>query len=376
MRRRTRVVLGVVLSTVVVLGCAGVGWALSTVDRWLFDVVLDPGPWDPALTPPAPDYSWYTAWAAQPGRQDASTTAIAELPAIDPIDSRADVFYVHPTTWLGTQWNGPIDNPVVIEATERGGTLIQASVFNACCAVWGPRYRQAHGRAFTHPDEPGDRALDVAFSDVDAAFDLFLRRTGPRGFIIAGHSQGSMLAARLLRERVAGTELEPYLIAAYLPGAPIRAETVGGLPTCAHATQTGCVVAWNARGPDYQPTHLEYDADDPDTMKGRICVNPLSWDDPDAHAPASAHSGALFLDTAEPVLKPAFADAQCVDGALVITEMGDPERDAASKVLLWMTGPDNYHPIEYQLFYADLRANAIDRTEAWLRRPSSHTTPE
>jgi len=35
-----------------------------------------------------------------------------------------------------------------------------------------------------------------------------------------------------------------------------------------------------------------------------------------------------------------------VDGALVITELGDLERDPASQVLLWMMGTENYHPIE------------------------------
>ncbi len=131
---------------------------------------------------------------------DGADVALASLPATDQIEAPIAVFYVHPTTRVGTQWNGPWDDPMVVEGTHRGGTLIQASVFNGCCAVYAPRYRQAHGRAFTEPDSHGDQAIELAYSDVSAAFDAFLEaRPEGAGFVVAAHSQGSMLAARLLR---------------------------------------------------------------------------------------------------------------------------------------------------------------------------------
>ena len=67
--------------------------------------------------------------------------------------------------------------------------------FNACCAVYAPRYRQANGRAFTHPDAKGQPALDLAYSDVERAFERFLAQTDDRPFLIASHSQGTQLAA-------------------------------------------------------------------------------------------------------------------------------------------------------------------------------------
>jgi len=367
MRKRTKVI-SIIAAILLIVACGGGGWALATVDQWLFDL-FDPGTFDPATVPPAPDFHGAAAWAALPTVEDGADVFLAELPAVDQAKAPVDVFYVHPTTWMGRAWNGPTDDPAVIAATTRGGTLIQASVFNGCCAVYAPRYRQANGLALIHPDAEGDQALEIAYADVSAAFDVFLEKTGERGFIIAGHSQGTVLAARLLRSRIAGTALQDRLVAAYLPGAPIRTETVGGLPTCVSARQTGCVVTWNARGPSYRPNGLEYDADHPETLKGRICVNPLSWDDATAHAPASANAGAVFFDTDTPAIQPAFADAQCVDGVLVITTMGDLQRDFMSRTLLWMTGPQNYHPIEYQLFYVNLRQNAAERVAAFLAAP-------
>jgi hypothetical protein len=338
--------------------------AIATMDRWLF-VVLDPGDFDPSMTPPAPDYAEQAAWAALPELDDGADVSLAELPAIDPLAAPADVFYVHPTTWLGAQWNAPFDDPAVIEATTRGGTLIQASAFNACCAVYAPRYRQANGRAYSLPDSNSEHAVAVAYADVSAAFDAFLAGTGERPFIIAGHSQGAMLGARLVRERIAGRALQQRLVVAYLPGGAVRAETIG-VPVCEQPTQTGCVVSWNARGPEFRHNVFELDARDEHTMVGRVCVNPITWATDGLGAAADRNAGAIFFDTDEPVIKPAFADARCMDGVLVVTGMGDAERDVMSSILLWVMGPQNYHAIDVQLFYVDLRNNAVARVQAFM----------
>lgn len=363
--RIARVVVVVIVALLAVMGMG-----LATMDRWLFEV-LDPGPFDASATPTAPDYAAPESWAALPETSDGADVSLPELSAVAPGDAPADVFYVHPTTWVGEAWNAPLSDPAIAEATERGGTLIQASVFNGCCAVYAPRYRQANGRAFVQPSEQGHRAIDLAYADIAAAFEVFLKRQSPRPYIVAAHSQGAVLAARLLRERIAGTKLQQRLVAAYLPGGPIRAETVGGVPSCDTPSQIGCVAAWNARGPSFVPNGFEYDAANPATMEGRLCVNPISWRTDGAHALAEHNAGAVFFDTPAPILKPAFADAQCVDGTLLVTVMGDPERDMMSKLLLWTMGPDNYHPIEYQLFYASLRRNAAERVAAF--REATHS---
>jgi hypothetical protein len=341
--------------------------AFFTVDRWLF-VALDPGRFDPAATPPAPDYASPDSWAALPSLEDGADVSLPELPAIDQSTAPADVFYVHPTTWLGPRWNAPIDDPAVVRATTRGGTLIQASVFNACCAVHAPRYRQASGLSYARPDPEGERAVAVAYADVSAAFEAFVARHGGRPFLLAGHSQGTVLAARLLREKIHGHEPGKRLVAAYLIGGPIRPDTIGeGVPVCATARDIGCVVAYNARAPGYTHNAFEFDASLPDPMAGRICVNPLSWTRDGQAAPASANHGAVFFDTAKPRVLPAFAAAQCDGGALVVRDVGELDRDFMSWLLL-RAMPRNYHAIEYQLFYADLRRNAVERVEAFLRR--------
>ncbi|MBK9259998.1 MAG: DUF3089 domain-containing protein [Polyangiaceae bacterium] len=362
---------GRVLGAIGLLGMAVMVVAFATLDRWLF-IALDPGPFDSTKTPAAPDYSKDTSWAALPTMDDDADVFLKELPAVSSGAAYADVFYVHPTTSLAKRWNAPIDEPEVIRATARGGTLIQASAFNACCAVYAPRYRQANGKAFVDANDDGNKAIDVAYSDVAAAFEAFLERRGAgRPFILASHSQGTVVAERLLREKIWGKSIAKDFVVGYLIGGPITRETLGAdIPVCNSESQWGCVVAYNVRGPRYQENALEFKNRDGTgtsrSMASRICVNPLTWKNDDVLAPVEKHQGAVFFDAETPAVLPAFTDGTCKDGKLLIQHMEKlPERDFASDLLLHVTGPDNYHPIEVQLFYVNLRNNAVGRVEAF-----------
>lgn len=151
-------------------------------------------PFDSHVVPLAPDYSAAAAWTAHPERRDPADAVPAGLRAIEQTRAPVDVFYVHPTTYLGSGWNGPVDDPELNAQTDELATLIQASAFNGCCAIYGPRYRQAHGQAFVQPGPDGASAIDLAYGDVLEAFRFFLEQhSRRRPFILAGHSQGSAL---------------------------------------------------------------------------------------------------------------------------------------------------------------------------------------
>ena len=88
--------------------------------------------------------------------------------------------------------------------------------------------------------------------------------------------------------------------------------------------------------------------------------------------PAAGHRGAVFLDSDAPALLPHFLSSQCSGGRLVVTDLQPlPKRDAMSGILLWVIGGKNYHPIEAQLFWADLRADLARRSAAHVSGPSS-----
>lgn len=97
----------------------------------------------------------------------------------------------------------------------------------------------------------------------------------------------------------------------------------------------------------------------------RICTNPLTWRTDGAMAAADSNLGAVFLETTDIAPRPAFADAQCVDGTLVIHHIGKAPRDLMSRILDHVLGVGNYHSIEYQIFFMNIRNNAAARVAAF-----------
>jgi hypothetical protein len=322
-------------------------------------------PFVAAAVPPAPDYSRDEAWLSLPGRPGGADAALPDAPVA--ATPAVDVFYVHPTTSVAARWNTPWDDAGARAGAVDGGTRIQASVFNAVGAIYAPSYRQASGVAFLRSTADGDRAIEVASADVLAAFRSFLQRTGGRRpFILAGHSQGSFLLARLLQDASLDRS---RLVAAYLVGAPLRAAGLGGARACAGPRETGCVVTYNARAPGHVRNELDFEAlDAVDAASAPLCVNPvLGRTGPDAAA-RSAHSGAVFFDAGEPARLAYFASAACDGGRLVVESGPLPWRGWMPALLTRLMGGTNAHPVEYQLFYGDLRADAARRAEAWRQQ--------
>jgi hypothetical protein len=332
----------------------------SCWEGWLLAALTPRGRFDARAVPRAPDYADLAAWTAHPERRDAADVTPVGEAAVDPARAPADVFYVHPTSYLGSGWNGPVDDAALNVQTDELATLIQASAFNGCCAVYGPRYRQAQAYAFLRESADSAAAIELAYQDVRAAFLFFVAQHGRgRPFILAGHSQGSVLAARLLEGEIAGSALRERLVAAYLIGAPVAP---GAVPACAAPDDTGCIVTWNARGPRFSGSVFDFHS-----AGERLCVNPLTWRADEAHAAAALNQGAVFLHAGDGRVLPGFADAQCRGGMLIVRAIGAAPRDFASRVLDFAMGPENYHPIEYQLYYMNLRRNAERRVAAFLR---------
>jgi len=332
-------------------------------------------PFSAASTPASPDYSQRESWAALPDREDSADA----LPAIGVLDQQAsaavDVFFVHPTTYFGTgNWNQALDNKQVNQLTDLFVMRGQAAVFNSCCRIYAPRYRQATIYSFLDKSGSGPAALQVAYSDVERAFEYFLQNfNNDRPFILASHSQGSVHLRTLLEKHVTGTSLRNRLVAAYAIGFSINADelakSVPDVPICQSAAQTGCIVSWNAVGPEVT-NYI-------DTRKN-ICVNPLTWKTDGAHADASLNLGGVaypgrfagtladlkelpqeYID-AQPIVEPGVADAQCVDGMLLVKEIRSTHYSSRPM------GRDNYHVYDYHLFAMNLRKNAEVRVAQYL----------
>jgi hypothetical protein len=329
-----------------------------------------------AQEPAAPDYSRPDTWAAWPGRPsgaDARPPGIGNAP-LSP-DVQADVFFIHPTTYLkGDENNARFDEPgSPMTQIDSGVLRFQASAFNGCCRIYAPRYRQASIGTFSHPaDAASQAAYQLAYSDVLRAFDYYIAHENQgRPFIIASHSQGSLHAARLLQERIAGKALLKQMVAAYVVGFYVPQDIErAGIPECRAAEQTGCVIVWNtvkegASDRKRQESRFAW-IDGRYQMLGTrklVCVNPLNWS-ADGEASADLNMGALPGVRGGAELRavvPGLTGARC-DGASLYISIPLAERSGFVDPLTML---GSYHIFDYNIFYTNIRINAEQRVLAW-----------
>lgn len=358
---------------------------------------------DQATLAAAPDYTTPKAWAAHPDQKDLADLAPPGSPDAQDM-APADAFYVHPTIWFDREvWNDTLDSKKSLEMVDEVVLSGQAAAFNACCKVWAPRYRQTTIGAF-YSDDPAQvqRSFAVAYSDIERAFDVFVARTGDRPIILAGHSQGSMHLMRLLERVSKDPKLRARLVAAYIPGFahPMsRFKThYPELAPCTEPTQTGCVASWDTYrdGADVagdEPlvfwsgdkiTAVPYDT-------ARQCTNPITWRADDKASSKKEHLGAVLpvntgnaveftslLMSDDPVgveikalgkPRAAMLAARCDGRVLRVPDV------SAMNYPVQETQAGNYHLLDYELFFADIRANAVARVAAWQAASPKPATP-
>jgi len=326
---------------------------------------------------PAPDYAPANAqaWLARPGMaNDPSRYAPpGYAPAPHPA---AAVFYVAPTAFLDrTRWNAPLNDPQTNDRL-RVYTLAQASVFNGVGAVWAPAYRQATFGAFLSASPDAGRALDFAYADVERAWDAFLAANPAGPIVLAGHSQGSLHVMRLLARRIAGQPVARRIVAAYIPGWPISVTAdlpALGLPACATPTQTGCILDWMSYAEPANPAGFRAVTDRAPGLTGRprtgtplLCVNPIRGFATQAPAVAAANIGALRPGEGlsdMPTLQPHAVGARCDHGILLI----GPPPEGYGKFIL---PGENYLVYDYNLFWANIRADVARRMSAFAPPPA------
>ena len=314
--------------------------------------------------PPAPDYSNPQHWAALPDREDAADFTPEGI-SDGQADAAVDVFFVHPTTFLSsTGWNAPMGDLASANWVDNAVMPGQASVFNGTARVYAPRYRQAQIYAFFALEEGGNDALELAYTDIEAAFEHYLAEyNNKRPFIIAGHSQGSLHVRWLLERKISGTPLRERMVAAYPVGYPMviaeLAESIPDIPVCESATQTGCLITWNTISDGYRPLI---------PVEGQVCVNPLTWTADGAPGAFRDNEGALSI--ASKKIMPGVADGVCENGMFHITEIRTDAYDELPNM-----GKGNHHLLDYALYWSNIRRNVADRAAVFAVARAA-TTPD
>ena len=351
-------------------------WSIIFINSSLPVLASDTATFDESTRPSAPDYSQTASWAALPTIAGASSAVPSGANnAIK--NSNVDVFYVHPTTLKNkTVWNQDLNDQETNAWTDASVIARQASVFNHCCEIYAPRYRQASFKSAVtaQQKEDGEKAYQLAYSAILRAFDYYLKHNNHgRPVILAGHSQGALMTYWLLRDRIDEKPLQKQLVTAYVIGIDLMqgdfGRTYHSLKLCATPEQTGCVLAWNSATNELnidmmnQFVGARYAALY-NTQEGRqgVCINPLTFDAKQTDAPASASKGSVPGKPGEGPLRALEAGkvaAHCEGGFLIVDV--DPELDLTPLP----GGSMHYHDIG--LFYADIQANLAVRIKHFLK---------
>lgn len=303
-----------------------------------------------------PDYSRLDYWAAHPGKKDPSDS-VPEPLKNEPRDTVADVFFLHPTTYTRTmeEPNARIDDSYLNAKTDYSTILYQASAFNQHCRVFAPRYRQAHiSNFFVKDNEKGQavQAFEMAYQDLKTAFEYYLRHWHQgRPIIIAAHSQGSLLAERLLKEYFEGKPLMKNLVAAYVIGWPVPKTYFTTLSMCESPEQTGCICSWRTFRKNYVPEWLRNE------NGNSYVTNPLTWTSNPGFVSRKENKGSILKNFNK--VYPHTSDAQISNGLLYTRKPRFPWS------FLFMT--KNYHVGDINLYYINLRENVAARINRYLR---------
>ena len=323
------------------------------------------------------DYSKTESWLSLPERNDEADLIPAGIgTSINDGEAPVDVFFIHPTGYMNNvRWTSPVHLGTATEDNAKFALANQASVFNGCCNIYAPHYREASIFIYLSPDPVvRDKILDAVYPDISSAFEYFIQHyNNGRPFVIVGHSQGTHLAMRLLHELDQAPHIANRMVAAYLIGSlgvSLTEDYVDSLDqfsVCKKSTDTQCLIHWDTYGENSTGKVFG-------VSEQSICINPLSWNNAGSKVSAEFHFGAvpasgmftgkmLGDDASENILfeipgepMKAHTWAQCRDGLLYVAN----QENTVYKHLVSLPGK-SYHGIDFSLFYMNIRENIATR---------------
>lgn len=300
----------------------------------------------------ATDYAKQENWAALPTMQDNADWTPKGLVNLQD-SAKVDVFFIHPTTDVaGFKGNASLESKMINKQTDNFSIKFQASVFNESCKVYAPRYRQAAlNNFFSKNTDRSKEAFDVAYQDIKEAFEFYLKNyNNGRPIVIAGHSQGSMHAQRLLKEFFDGQPLQKQLVEAYIIGFPTYVTQFQFLKLSESAEDFGGYISYSTFGSDSKIATIapEY--------TNAVSVNPLNWTTEKIFVAGNSQQGSLSKKSEE-IIHTVFG-AKNANGIL---EIQKPQDGGFVPMVM-----KNYHIYDYSLFYMNIRENVALRIKKYL----------
>jgi hypothetical protein len=302
------------------------------------------------------DYSDVNNWLAFPKQEE--------------LKQKVDVFFIYPTAWKA---NGGYPICDINNKEMRSGAnyylKFRASAFETAGNIFAPYYRQLDasfaikgGFKLGHTYFQG-----VPKTDIIVAFDYYIKNLNDgRPFILAGHSQGSILIAEILSDYMkANPEVYKRMIAAYAIGAPLNKAYYATNPHVKPAKNEkdlGVVICYNTEAPKIDrknPLAVSTDA---------VIINPLSWKTTEEYASKEENLGSLYVDKGKAKKYEHIADAKIdYKQGVIICSTVNREEWSSPKSSRSYFPLGIFHENDIPLYYYNLRQNAQDRVEEYFK---------
>ena len=378
-------------------------WKVMLTGLGLVASLVVAGPTLAQSAPTSVDYGQGEAWLCLPGRPDAcaqplDTTVVKAdgsltlEPFKAAVDPGVDCFYVYPT--VSNDLTGNSD--MTANAEERFVIAAQFARFGSVCRTFAPLYRQVTLTALrgfmTGKPIPADR--EMAYADVKDAWTWYLTHENKgRGVILIGHSQGSGVLQRLIKEEIDGKPAGELMVSAMLIGTnvPVADGRFGGIPLCAAESQTGCLISYVSFRDTVPPAATSLFGMVADPGATAACTNPAAlgggkaalssymWATPrgglDASAPRPWATGKT-VDTPW-VSTPGLLTGECVRvlrhsflSVRVNADPADPRADDISGDVITLGKVDanwGLHLVDVNLAQGDLIRIAAAQAKAWKK---------
>ncbi len=278
-------------------------------------------------------------------------------------DRDVDVFLICPTVDTRSETNS-FDLNDKLKGNFIYALDLEKGIYEETGRLFSPYYRQMSINAYNLPEAEREKAKQIAYEDISAAFRWYLdHENDGRGIILAGFSQGGEMCLELLKEYYGGESeeavaLRDRLIAVYSIGWSVTEEMTEAYPQIVPATgetDIGTVISFDCEDGNVTETMII-----PAGMKA-LSINPLNWKTDSTAADKSLNLGAVMKTGADPI--PGLCGAYIGNrGQLIVTDV--TAADYPPGLAVFPEGA--YHLYDYMFFFTNLKENVAARTAAWF----------
>ena len=274
-----------------------------------------------------------------------------------------DLFLICPTVDMNEEYNMSMDDERT-KASFLGALNMELGLYEEQTRMFAPYYRQGAMKIYELSPEARESYLELAYSDVSAAFSYYLEHeNNGRPILLAGFSQGADMCYRLLEEYFGEDELFDRLVAVYGIGWPVTEEMTKAYPQIRPAAaedDLGVVISFDCEAPEVTETFIN-----PASQKA-LSINPLNWKTDGTVADRSENPGSCCTNYDGGISAEGAELCGCyIDEARGVVKVTDVE--AAEYPAIVPGLPDGaYHVYDYLFFYRSLQANVALRIERYL----------